>query len=164
MSMTVDRETFQRLLRDKGLKVTGQRLKVLEAMESCPQEHFSAEEIYEIVKADCPKIGLATIYRTIQLLNELHLIDRINFDDGFVRYEMGSTPNHEQKHRHHHLICKKCGRVISFRDDLLEGLEEKIADTAGFLVVDHEVKLYGYCIACRKDQCPKDAEEFSERG
>ncbi len=157
MSMAVDRETFQRMLRDKGLKVTSQRLKVLEAMQSCPEGHLSAEEIHAIVRADCPNVGLATIYRTIQLLNELHLVDRISFDDGFVRYEMGSAPNREQKHRHHHLICKKCGRVFSFRDDLLEGLEEKIADTAGFLVVDHEVKLYGYCMACRESLRPKDA-------
>lgn len=91
------------------------------------------------------------------------MIDRFDFDDDLVRYEMGSAPNHEQKHRHHHRICKKCGWVISFRNDLPEGTEERIADAAGFLVVDHEVKLCGYCIACRKDRCPKDAEIFLAR-
>ena len=111
--MAVDREEFKQLLRDKGLKVTNQRLSVLEAIASCPEEHLTAEEIFALVKVDCPEIGLATVYRTIQLLNELHLIDRINFDDGFVRYEMGSAPNREQKHHHHHLICMKCGKVIS---------------------------------------------------
>lgn len=149
--MTADIDRFAKLLREKGLKVTNQRLKVLEAIGSCPEEHLSAEEIYELVKADCPEIGLATVYRTIQLLNELHLIDRINFDDGFVRYEMGSAQERGQKHRHHHLICMKCGRVISFQDDLLEELEEKIARTTGFHVVNHEVKLYGYCVECGGD-------------
>lgn len=91
------------------------------------------------------------------------MIDRIDFDDGIVRYEMGSAPNHEQKHRHHHLICKKCGMVISFRKDLPEGPKERIADAVGFLVVDHKVKLCGYCIACGKDRCPKDAEIFLAR-
>ena len=149
--MAVDREQFIRLLKEKGLKVTNQRLLVLEAIASCPEEHLTAEEIYELVKLSYPEIGLATVYRTIQLLNELHLIDRINFDDGYVRYEMGSAHERGQKHHHHHLICMKCGRVTSFQDDLLEELEAKITATAGFRIVDHEVKLYGYCVECGGD-------------
>ena len=144
-------EKFKQLLKEKGLKVTRQRLLVLEAILSCPEEHLTAEEIYDLVKFSYPEIGLATVYRTIQLLNELHLIDRINFDDGFVRYEMGNTHSGGKKHHHHHLICMKCGRVISFQDDLLEELEEKITVTAGFRIVDHEVKLYGYCVECGGD-------------
>lgn len=146
--MAVDREEFKQLLKDRGLKVTRQRLVVLEAIASRPEEHLTAEEIFALVKTGCPDIGLATVYRTIQLLNELHLIDRINFDDGFVRYEMGAVSDREQKHRHHHLICMKCGKVISFRDDLLEELEDKITVTTGFSIVNHEVKLYGFCKEC----------------
>ncbi len=149
--MAVDREQFNRLLKEKGLKVTRQRVLVLEAIASRPEAHLTAEEIYDLVKVSYPEIGLATVYRTIQLLNELHLIDRISFDDGFVRYEMGNVHGGGKMHRHHHLICLKCGRVISFRDDLLEELEKKITATAGFRVVDHEVKLYGYCVECGGD-------------
>ena len=149
--MAAERERFIQLLRKKGLKVTNQRLLVLEAIESCPDKHLTAEEIFELVKNSYPEIGLATVYRTIQLLNELHLNDRINFDDGFVRYEMGRDYTHEQKQHHHHLISRKCRRVISFQDDLLEELEAKIADTVGFRVVDHDVKLYGYCAECGGD-------------
>ncbi len=146
--MALDREGFKALLRSRGLKVTNQRLLILEALNACQDKHLTAEEIYEIVKADCPEIGLATVYRTIQLLLELHLVDRINLDDGFVRYEIGSATESESKHRHHHLICNKCGKVLSFQDDLLEELEGKIMKTMGFWVVDHEVKLYGYCKEC----------------
>lgn len=146
--MALDREGFKALLKDKGLKVTSQRLRVLEALAECPGKHLAAEEIYEIVKIDCPEIGLATVYRTIQLLLELNLIDRINLDDGFVRYEIGSVGESESKHHHHHLICQKCGKVFSFQDDLLEELEEKIVKTTGFQVSDHEVKLYGCCKEC----------------
>ncbi len=146
--MAAHMNEFRELLRDKGLKVTRQRLKVLAAIASKPKEHLTAEEIFELVKVDCPDIGLATVYRTIQLLNELRLIDRVNFDDGYVRYEMGNAMDSGQRHRHHHLICIKCGRVISFREDLLEGLEGKIAATTGFRVVNHEVKLYGICVEC----------------
>ena len=149
--MAVDKEQFIQLLKEKGLKVTRQRLLVLEAIATCPEEHLTVEEIYDLVKFSYPEIGLAIVYRTIQLLNELRLIDRINFDDGFVRYEMGNTHGGGKKHHHHHLICMKCGRVISFQDDLLEELEEKITATAGFRIVDHEVKLYGYCVECGGD-------------
>lgn len=146
--MAVDREKFKQLLKDNGLKVTNQRLLVLEALASCPDRHLTAEEIYEMVKADYPEIGLATVYRTIQLLMELHLIDHINLDDGYVRYEIGDEGRGTAKHHHHHLICMGCGRVISFEDDLLEELEAKITEKTGFHVVDHEVKLYGYCAEC----------------
>lgn len=148
LQMAVDRNAFRNLLKENGLKVTKQRLLVLEAIASRPEKHLTAEEIFELVKVGYPEIGLATIYRTIQLLCELHLIDRINFDDGFVRYEIGNIHGQEQKHHHHHLICRECGKVISFQDDLLEELEAKITATTGFTVVDHEVKLYGCCIEC----------------
>ena len=146
--MAVDRGEVKKLLKEKGLKVTAQRLAVLETVASRPEEHLTAEEIFTLVKVSCPDIGLATVYRTIQLLNELGLIDRIRFDDGAVRYEIGSAPDREQKHRHHHLICRRCGRVFSFQEDLLEELEAKITATTGFAVVNHEVKLYGYCKEC----------------
>lgn len=146
--MSADREEFKKVLREKGVKVTSQRIEILSALTAFPDRHLSAEEIYEIVKTDCPEIGLATVYRTIQLLLELGLIERVNLDDGYVRYEIGNPAAATSKHRHHHLICINCGKIISFEDDLLEELEKKIADTTGFFVVNHEVKLYGYCKEC----------------
>lgn len=148
--MAFDRDKFKEILKSKGLKVTNQRMQVLEVLSASPDKHLTAEEIYELVKADYPEIGLATVYRTIQLLLELHLIDRINLDDGFVRYEIGHMDSEESRHHHHHLICLECGKVFSFEDDLLEKLEEKIMQTTSFRVVDHEVKLYGYCSDCEK--------------
>ena len=128
--------------------MTTQRVKTLEVLSSCPNRHLTAEEIYELVKIDCPEIGLATIYRTIQLFLELKLIDRINLDDGFVRYEIGHVEERNIKHRHHHLICNECGKVQSFEDDMLDELEKRIYIAKGFSVVDHEVKLYGFCEEC----------------
>ena len=145
-----EHDLFTRILREKGVKVTMQRILVLEALSSCPDGHLTAEEIYNLVKAAYPEIGLATIYRTIQLLWELRLIDRISLDDGFVRYEIREVMENKSKHHHHHLICKQCGKVASFQDDLLEELEEKIQRTMRFTVSDHEVKLYGFCEECRR--------------
>lgn len=138
---------FKDLLKKNGLKVTSQRLIVLEAVASCPGKHLSAEEIYDLVHESYPEVGLATVYRTLQVLLELHMIDKVNFDDGVVRYEM-CEQSETARHRHHHLICKKCGKVYAFEDDPLDNLERTILLTTGFEVVDHEVKLYGYCRDC----------------
>ena len=146
--MAVDREKFQKLLKEKGLKMTRQRLVVLEVLAENPEQHLTAEDIYERVKVENPDIGLATVYRTVQLLLELELIDRINLDDGFVRYEIGDMEKKRLHHRHHHLICLKCGRVSAFQEDMLEALETGVKQALGFQVVDHEVKLYGYCKDC----------------
>lgn len=62
-------------------------------MASRPEEHLTVEGIFKLVKVSCPDIGLAAVYRTIQLLKEMNLIDRVSFDDGFARYETGGAPN-----------------------------------------------------------------------
>lgn len=145
-------DRFKKLLKENGLKVTNQRIVILEVLEDRPNEHLTAEEIYECVKEKYPEIGLATVYRTIQLLSELNLIDKLNLDDGYVRYEIGKQSNDEKSHHHHHLICLSCGKVLTFQDDLLESIEQKIEETMGFLVSDHEAKFYGYCKYCRKNE------------
>lgn len=148
----MNRRELEGILREKGLKVTNQRLFILETLADNEDRHLTVEEIYDSVKSQFPSIGLATVYRNIQLLLSLKLIESIRFDDGCTRYEIGKLKAgiQEHGHRHHHLICKECGEVISFRDDLLEELEDKIYQTAAFQVIDHEVKLYGYCEHCLK--------------
>ena len=140
-------DDFKKILKEKGLKITKQRMVVLKALASCEDKHLTAEEIYEIVKADFPEIGLATVYRTIQLLVGLDLVESIQLGDGYVRYEIGKFQGEETDH-HHHLICLECGKIISFRDDLLDELEARIMESASFQVINHEVKLYGYCKEC----------------
>lgn len=145
-------EHFKMLLKENGLKVTTQRIVILEVLEERPQEHLTAEEIYECVKEKYPDIGLATVYRTIQLLSELNLIDKLNLDDGCVRYEIGKQKVGNASHHHHHLICLSCGKVFTFQGDLLETLEDKIHETMKFQIVDHEVKFYGYCDECQVER------------
>ena len=150
--MSISKEKFKELLREKGLKVTNQRLLVLEVLADHRDKHLTAEDIYELVKEDYPEIGLATIYRTVQLLLEMQLVDRISLDDGCARYEIGESGAGEGKHHHHHLICRTCGKVVPFRDDLLEELERHIEKETGFHVLDHELKFFGMCSECRKRQ------------
>lgn len=147
----MNQESFKDMLKEKGLKVTNQRVIILKVLSSSPGMHLTTEEIYDLVKDEYPEIGLATVYRTLQLLLDLNLIDKINLNDGFIRYEIAEDKNKISGHHHHHLICTECGNVFSFEDDLLENLEEKISSKTGFEVIDHEVKLYGYCKNCKKE-------------
>lgn len=147
---------FKEILHGRGLKMTNQRLLILETMAGHPGEHLTAEEIHDLAKEKNPEIGLATIYRTLQVLVELQVIDKVSFDDGFVRYELGKTGKDSNSHHHHHAICQRCGAVISFEGDLLEKLEKALYDTEGFTVTDHEVKLLGYCRECTKKKEQKE--------
>lgn len=141
---------LKEILKDNGFRVTNQRNVILKAIAKCPGRHLTAEEVYDLVKADFPEIGLTTVYRTIQLFLELGLVYKINFDDGFVRYELAERE--KSSHHHHHLICLKCGKVNSFEDDMLDELENQVSEKLGFEVINHEVKLYGYCTKCKDEK------------
>ncbi len=145
----MNEEKVKDLLREKGLKVTSQRLMVLNILSAHGDEHLTVEEIYDLAKEESPEIGLATIYRTVQVLLELHVIEKVTFDDGFARYELNGEET-GSGHRHHHAICTQCGKVYSLETDLLDTLEKQVFESLGFEVTDHEVKLYSLCSACRR--------------
>ncbi len=90
---------------------------------------------------------MATVYRTLQLLEQLNIVYKVNFDDGCSRYELNLDSD---DHQHHHLICVKCGKVQEVKLDLLENLEMEIEKEEDFKVVDHNVKFFGYCKKCEK--------------
>ncbi len=145
--MQTDNCYLKQKLKESGYKYTGQREAVLDSLVQCAGKHVSTEELFNFVKVEHPEIGLATVYRTLILLDKLKLVHKLDFDDGFSRYEL-VRPNED--HRHHHLICELCGNVSEVEDDLLDSLEEQILIKNGFLVKNHRVKFYGLCSNCRK--------------
>lgn len=132
-------------LKDEGFKLTHQRRNIVEVLLSAHGKHMSSEEIYDVVKKDCPEIGLATVYRTLQVLDKLGYTNKLNLDDGCVRYELTLDQN---AHNHHHLVCKHCSKIIEVEEDLLEQLEQVIKDKYGFDVENHDVKFNGCCREC----------------
>ncbi len=132
-------------LQERDYKLTPQRQHVVQVLLNHTDKHLSAEEVYGLVKAKNPDIGLATVYRTLELLSELDVLQKLDFGDGRSRYEFA-----DETHHHHHLICLSCGIVEELEEDLLEPLEHRVAESRGFLVTDHQVKFYGYCRACRQ--------------
>lgn len=140
-------KNYEEKLKVKGYRNTEQRQAVLNAIVENQGRHLSTEEIYEIVKVNSPDIGLATIYRTLLLLEEMELIHKIDFDDGRSRYELNKN---SEEHLHHHLVCTKCGSIYEVKEDLLEQLEHQIYSKNGFLITNHSVKFYGICSRCQE--------------
>lgn len=138
-------ETLKENLKKEGYKLTPQRRAILNGIIKSEGSHLTAEELYDLVKSDCPEIGLATIYRTVQLLEEMGTIRKLDLDDGCSRYELNHV---EEIHQHHHLICKRCGRVIEVEGDLLDELESIVEKQYNFKIEDHSLKFYGVCDKC----------------
>ena len=140
-------EGLKETLKQKGYKLTPQRRAILNGIIKSEGSHLTAEELYDLVKIDCPEIGLATIYRTVQLLEEMNVIRKLDLDDGCSRYEL----NHEdENHQHHHLICNVCGNVLEVQGDLLEELESIVEKKYNFKIKDHSLKFYGLCEKCEE--------------
>ncbi len=118
-----------------GLKMTGQRRVILQVLGSA-EDHPSVEDVYERAKELDDSISIATVYRTLSLLDELDLVIRHEFQEGYSRYEVNDD-------HHHHLIDLESGEVVEFKNDELERLKERIARDLGYDLVDHRLELYG---------------------
>ncbi len=138
-------------LGDNGYKTTTQRVLVYDILKENKDQHLSTEEIYDLIKNKNPRMGIATIYRTLQLFEEIRLVYKHNFDDGYSRYEILST-NNTEVHQHHHLLCKKCGKIIEVKEDLMNSLEEIIEKQYNFEILNHVVKFTGICCQCRNKE------------
>ncbi len=139
-------ELLGQKLKEKGYKLTPQRRAILGVILESEGEHLSAEEIYDSVRHKCPDIGLATIYRNMQMFEEAGIVYKHNFDEIRSRYELN---HHNEFHRHHHLICIGCNKVIEVEEDLLDQLESEIEEKYNFEINNHNVTFFGYCEKCR---------------
>lgn len=129
-------------LRLKGLKNTHQRMTILEAfLES--KSHYSTEDLYLMLRKDNPRIGYATVHRTLKLFAECGIACELNFGDGQTRYE----PLNDDQH-HDHLVCTNCGSVTEFTEPRIEALQEEVAARYGFFISSHRHELYGLCSEC----------------
>ena len=135
-------DLFRNLMAGEGLKATKQRKEILNIFLKSPG-HRNLSQIYAQVAKANPKIGYATVYRTLKLLTRLGLAAQRKFADGETRYERTSEGSH-----HDHLICLDCGKIIEFEDDALETLQNGIAQHYRFKVFHHRMELYGQCLDC----------------
>lgn len=134
-------------LHEGGYKLTPQREATVMVLLENDKDHLSAEEIYLLVKSKSPEIGLATVYRTVEMLTELRVVDKVNFNDGVSRYDLrkeGAT------HSHHHLLCIECGNIEEIEEDLLLDVEQDVKRKFNFKVIDHRLTFHGVCQQCNQ--------------
>jgi Fur family ferric uptake transcriptional regulator len=139
---------FADFIQRKGLKTTRQRNTIISTFFRL-RGHISVEELLNEVKKANPRIGYATVYRTLHLLVESNLVEERRFGDGLARYEGHSDVEH-----HDHMICLECGMISEFFNPRLEALQEKLAEENNFAIYRHRLELYGAC---------KDAEACAQR-
>lgn len=121
---------------EKGMKMTDQR-RVIARVLSEADDHPDVEEVYRRATEVDPRISIATVYRTVRLLEEAEILERHDFGDGRARYEEASEDHHD------HLIDINTGQVIEFHSEEIEALQREIARRYGYRLVGHRLELYG---------------------
>jgi Fur family transcriptional regulator, ferric uptake regulator len=141
--MKREQEILAGFLKQKGLKQTGQREKILDIFLS-NMKHVSADELHAIIRKSDPRIGFSTVYRTLRILTECGLAREVNFGDGRARFERAYD-----KGQHGHLICTSCGKTEEFAIGTMEKSLKQISANVGFKVQGHRLEVYGLCKRCQ---------------
>jgi Fur family transcriptional regulator, ferric uptake regulator len=134
---------FVRSLQSQGHRLTPARHTILEALITSGG-HLTADDLADLVRREQPGIGRMTVYRTLDLLNELGLIRPVYQGTGAAHYVL------MQNGHHHHLVCSTCDQVIEFEECVLEEIAERLGGRFNFQVQGHLLEFYGRCEACRQ--------------
>jgi Fur family ferric uptake transcriptional regulator len=146
----------------RGLRITQPRQVILEVLDS-EGTYLSAEEVFMRVHQDNPGIGLATVYRTMSLLDEMGLVQKFEFGEGKARYKL--TEKGQQAYHHHLLVCSSCFKVIRYADfseeekQLYADIETRLEELYDFSIKRHVVQYYGICAECRTGSGGEEVEE-----
>lgn len=135
---------FKALLKKNDLKFTRQREAILESLYNS-DEHLTPEELYNLIQENHPdlKTGIATVYRTLQLLEDHNIVTSLSFGAQGKKYELGAKDHHD------HIICTSCGEITEFVDEQIEKRQDLIATDLGFKMIDHSMQIYGICKSCQ---------------
>ena len=136
-------DVLEEYISENNLKITKQRRTVLKIFLEC-EDHVTVEELYNIVLKTEPKIGLATVYRTLALLTKSGLALEMDFGDGQKRYESSYKSVH-----HDHMVCTECGKILEFNHPLIEKYQEEVAIQKNFKITSHKLDLFGLCQDCK---------------
>ena len=134
---------FKNILKKEGLKVTHQRLLVLDEVVK-DLGHRESEEIYIAINQSDDSISRATVYRTLDLLVKNKFIRKLNLGDGRARYESKFNSTH-----HDHMVCNQCGIIIEFTNNEIEELQKQVALNFDFKLQSHILQLFGICRKCQ---------------
>jgi Fur family ferric uptake transcriptional regulator len=125
-------------IKNAGLKITLPRMKILELLESSPDRHLKAEDIYKMLLDSGEEIALATVYRVLTQFEAAGLVTRHHFDGGHAVFEIDDGKHHD------HLVDISSGKVVEFYDEVIEQRQQEIARSHGFKITEHTLVLYGH--------------------
>ena len=140
-------ESFKKILKESGLKYTRQREIVLNILYHS-DTHFTPESLYMEIKRKEPNlnVGIATVYRTSNLLEDSQMVTSLSFGAAGKKFELANKPHHD------HLICKNCGKIVEFENSIVERQQALIAKEHKFKLTGHLMQLYGICETCAQSK------------
>jgi Fur family transcriptional regulator, ferric uptake regulator len=142
---------LRNVFREKKLSLSHPRLLIYQELSNALSP-LSPSEIYQSLLKKKKKIGLTSIYRSLELFESLGMVFKI-VNGSTVRYKLCELENH-----HHHIVCKACGNVVELNFCDISDWSKKVTESTGYEVVDHELNFYGFCEACRPLQGAQSAE------
>jgi len=136
--------TFKHLLKENGLKFTIQREIILEMLYNS-DTHLTPEALHQLIQQKHPELntGIATVYRTLSLLEDSEMVTSLSFGAQGKKYELGAKDHHD------HIICTQCGKISEFVDEQIELRQREIAESLGFIMQEHSMQIYGICKNCQ---------------
>jgi Fe2+ or Zn2+ uptake regulation protein len=141
--MNLDLDTLNTQLSEQGYKLTRQRKAVVEVVTQA-HTRMSAADVCAKARRVCPDLGLTTVYRTLEILEQLGTIRRVHLDDGCEGFAPAAAEHG------HHLICSRCQETIEFEDCNLNTLLKRVSEQTGFTIQQHWLELVGLCPACQQ--------------
>jgi len=135
---------FKQLLKINGLKFTIQREVILEMLYNS-DEHLTPEGLHHLIQQKHPELntGIATVYRTLSLLESSDMVTSLSFGAQGKKYELGAKDHHD------HIICTQCGSITEFVDEQIEQRQREITEALGFVMQEHSMQIYGICKNCQ---------------
>jgi Fur family transcriptional regulator, ferric uptake regulator len=140
----VAKENFTKYLKSGSFRITPERFVILEAVMSY-DGHFDADELFFQVKSNGQKVSRATVYNTLDLLQDCGLISKYRFGENHSRYEKAFG-----RPQHHHLICLECGDIIEFVSDEIETIQQEVCNSNNFKSQSSTLQIFGICSKCQK--------------
>lgn len=131
-------------LQDNGFRLTAPRRVIVESVQEFDQS-FSADDLLQVLDGLDPSVGRATVFRTLDILAHLGLLDRIHSADGCHTYILGKG----QDRHYHHLICYSCGTVVQFDGCNIESMLDELTQTTNFQISGHMLEIFGLCDTCQ---------------
>jgi len=147
--MSESRHDLREAFREAGRRLTAQRCLILDVLRES-DDHLDAEAVHDVARRTAPDISLATVYRTLTLLEELGLVEEHRLGEGHSHYEA------VQDEPHYHFTCRRCGRVLEFDTPLVSRVARELGEREGVRVTKAHLHLMGYCEDCQEARTRQD--------